>query len=87
MGFKKGFADAIKVLEIPVENLGDGRSYALLYVKYASMYTYITAYVCYFCVTVLVFEVMDYLLSVWYLISFHVSLFPRYESVAYYRAL
>jgi len=40
------FADDIKFSKMPVENLEDIRLYVLLYVKYAHMYTYITALVC-----------------------------------------
>jgi len=44
---KKDFTVDIKFSKMPVENLGDTRSYALLYFQYAYMYVYVTAHVCY----------------------------------------
>ena len=45
--FEKELADDIEVLEIPMKDLGNFRSYVLLYVKYAFMYAHITALICY----------------------------------------
>jgi len=47
MVIRKVFADDIKVSKMPGENLGDIRSYLLLYVKHAYIYADIIALVCY----------------------------------------
>jgi len=71
-----------------VENLGNIRSYALLYVKYAYMYPYVIALVFIYGTTCNCFDFQGCRLSIECMVDHSppFSLFPRYQSVGQYRA-